>query len=55
MRSKESKGDNTCMLSWIFGVTIKDKTRDEYMRESLKVSRIEEKMRACHLMWFGHT
>jgi hypothetical protein len=42
------------MLRWICGYTIKDKIRNEVIRQKLNVAPIDEKMRARRLQWFGH-
>ena len=42
------------MLRWICGYTIKDKIRNEVIRQKLNVAPIDEKMRERRLQWFGH-
>ena len=36
------------------GVTRKDKIRNEYIRGTVKVERLELKMREGRLRWYGH-
>jgi hypothetical protein len=40
------------MMRWMCGVTRMDRMRNEYIRESLKVAPVTEKMR--RLAWYGH-
>ena len=42
------------MLRFAVGVTRKDKIRNEYIRGTVKVERLEMKMRECRLRWYGH-
>ena len=42
------------MLWLVMGVTRKDKIRNEYIRSTVKVERLEMKMREGRLRWYGH-
>ena len=42
------------MLRWICGKTLKDRIRNEHIREMVGVAPIEDKMRENRLRWFGH-
>jgi hypothetical protein len=42
------------MMRWMCGVTRMDRMRNEYIRESLKVAPVTEKMRSNRLAWYGH-
>ena len=42
------------MLRFAMGVTRKDKIRNEYIRGTVKVERLEMKMREGRLRWYGH-
>ena len=43
-----------CILRWICGKTLKDRIRNEHIREMVGVAPIEDKMRENRLRWFGH-
>ncbi|XP_049886259.1 uncharacterized protein LOC126380707 [Pectinophora gossypiella] len=42
------------ILRWMCGVTMLDKIRNEYVRGSLGVRDISEKLQESRLRWFGH-
>ena len=42
------------MLRFAMGVTKKDKIRNEYIRNTVEVERLEMKMREGRLRWYGH-
>ena len=42
------------MLRFAMGVTRKDKTRNEYIKGTVKVERLGIKMRKGRLRWYGH-
>ena len=42
------------MLRWMCGVTRMDKVRNEYIRGSLKVAPVTEKLKGNRLAWYGH-
>ena len=42
------------MLRWMSGITRRDRIRNEYIRESLGVAPLGEKLRECRLRWYGH-
>jgi hypothetical protein len=42
------------MLRWMSGVTREDRIRNEYVRGSIGVAPIGDKMRENRLRWFGH-
>ena len=42
------------MLRFAMGVTKKDKIRNEYIRNTVDVERLEMKMREGRLRWYGH-
>ena len=42
------------MLRWMSGVTREDKIRNEYIRGSIGVASIVDKMRENRLRWLGH-
>ena len=51
---KEMKVVEMKMLRFAMGVTRKDKIRNEYIRSTDKVERLEMKMREGRLRWYGH-
>ena len=42
------------MLRFALGVTRKDKVRNEYIRDTVKVERLGMKMKEGRLRWYGH-
>lgn len=42
------------MLRWMCGHTRKDKIRNEYIRDKVGVSYVEDKLRESMLRWFGY-
>jgi len=42
------------MLRWIFGVSLKDRKRNEYIRQAVGVACITDKIREARLLWYGH-
>ena len=42
------------ILRFTMGVTTKDKIRNEYIRSTAKVERLEMKIREGRLRWYGH-
>ena len=42
------------MLRWMSGVTREDKIRNKYIRGSIGVASIVDKMRENRLRWLGH-
>ena len=44
----------TRMLRWMCGKTRKDRIRNEYIRETVGVAHIEDKLRENRLRWFSH-
>ena len=42
------------MLRFAMGVSRKDKIRNEHIRSTVKVERLEMKMREGRLRWYGH-
>src|SRR6185295_3658339 len=42
------------MLRWFCGHTRRDRVRNEFIRERVRVSLIEEKLTQHRLRWFGH-
>jgi len=42
------------MLRWMSWVTREDRIRNEYVRGSVRVMSIVDKMRENRLRWFGH-
>jgi hypothetical protein len=42
------------MLRWICGHTIRDRIRNDDIRERLGVTPVEEKLKQYRLRWFGH-
>ena len=51
---KEMEVAEMKMLRFAMGVTRKDKTRNEYIRVTVKVERLGMKMRKDRLRWYGH-
>ena len=51
---KEMEVAEMKMLRFAMGVTSKDKIRNEYIRDTVKVKRLEMKMRERRLRWYGH-
>ena len=42
------------MVRWALGVTRKDRIRNEYVRGTAKITRLEDKLRGARLRWYGH-
>ena len=42
------------MLRWSSGYTLKDRIRNDHIRERIGVAPISEKMREYRLRWYGH-
>ncbi|KAI0513789.1 hypothetical protein KFK09_009819 [Dendrobium nobile] len=42
------------MLRWMSGFTLRDRIRNEHIREKVGVAPVEDKIRESHLRWFGH-
>jgi hypothetical protein len=42
------------MLRWISGVSREDRIRNKYVRRSIGVESIVDKMRENRLIWFGY-
>jgi hypothetical protein len=42
------------MLSWISGNSVNDKIRNEEIHLKIRVTPIDEKMRASRFRWFGY-
>jgi len=42
------------MLRWMSGKTTKDRVRNKYIEESIRVASFMDKMRENKLRWFGH-
>ena len=51
---KEVEVGEMKMLRFAMGVTRKDKIRNEYIRGTVKVERLEMKMREGRLRWYEH-
>ena len=42
------------MLRWMSEYTLKDRIRNDHIRERVGVAPISEKMREYRLRWYGH-
>ena len=42
------------MVRWALGVTRKDKVKNEYMRGTAKIEKLEDKLWNARLRWYGH-
>ena len=42
------------MLRWMSGYTLKDRIRNDHIRERVGVAPISEKMREYRLRWYEH-
>ncbi|KAI0494972.1 hypothetical protein KFK09_025118 [Dendrobium nobile] len=42
------------MLRWMSGFTLRDRLRNEHIREKVGVAPVEDKIRESRLRWFGH-
>ena len=51
---EEMKVAEMKMLKFVMEVTRKDKIRNEYIRGTVKVERLEMKMREGRMRWYGH-
>ena len=51
---KEMEVAEMKMLRFAMGVTRKDKIRNEYIKSTVKIERLEMKMREGRLKWYGH-
>ena len=51
---KEMEVAEMNMLRFANGATRKDKIRNDYIRNTIKIERLEMKMRECGLRWYGH-
>ena len=51
---KEMEVAEMKMLRFAMGMTRKDKIRNEYIRGTVKVERLEMKTREGRLRWYGH-
>lgn len=49
------KGDgDACIPRWMSGLIVRDRLRNDCVRDNLKIASIHEKLREIHLWWFGH-
>ena len=54
---QSQKRDGSCemkMLRFAMGVMKKDKIRNEYIKDTVKVEQLGMKMREVRLRWYGH-
>ena len=51
---KEMEVAEMKMLRFAMGVTRKDKIRNEFIRDTVKVERLGMKMREGRMRWYGH-
>ena len=42
------------MVRWELEMTRKDKIRNEYVRGTAKIAKLEDKLRNSRLRWYGH-
>ena len=42
------------MVRWALGVTRKDKIRNEYVRGTVKIAKLGDKLQNARLRWYGH-
>ena len=42
------------MVRWALGVTKKDKIKNEYVRETTKIAKLEDKLWNARPRWYGH-
>lgn len=42
------------MLVWMSCLTLKNKVRNDYIRENLKIALVYDKLKETHLRQFGH-
>ena len=42
------------MVRWSMGVTRKGKIRNEYVRGTAKIAKLENKLRNARLRWYSH-